>query len=72
MTHQHHSDTHYRNLTREGYPVVSLLSSKIGGPEGFTPIMSSGELPCEGQLHSRYSHGVCFQFFYAFLVCFVE
>ena len=38
--------------------MVSLLSSKIGGPEGFAPIPSSGELPCEGKLHRRYSHGV--------------
>jgi len=44
--------------------VVSLLSSKIGGPEGIAPILSSGELPCEGQLHRRYSHGVGFQIFF--------
>ena len=37
-----------------------LLSSKIGGPKGFSPIPSSGELPCEGKLHRRYSHGVGF------------
>ena len=60
-TPQHHSDTLSRNLTREYYPVVSLLSSKIGGPEGFAPIPSSGELPCEGKLHRRYSHRVGFQ-----------
>ena len=41
--------------------MVSLLSSKIGGPEGFAPIPSSGELTCEGKLHRRYSHGVGFQ-----------
>ena len=29
--------------------MVSLLSSKIGGPEGFAPIVSSSELPCEGK-----------------------
>jgi len=63
-TPQHHPDTHGRNLTREGYPVVSLLSSKIGGPEGFAPILSSGELPCEGQLHRKYFHRVGFQIFF--------
>ena len=57
MTPQHHPDTHYRNMTREGYSMVSLLSSKTGGPEGFAPIPSSGELPCKGKLHRRYSHG---------------
>jgi len=62
MTPQHDSDTHYHNLTWEGYPVVFLLSSKSGGPEGFAPIPSSGELPCGGQLHRRYSHRVGFQF----------
>ena len=41
--------------------MVSLLSSKIGGPEGFASIPSSGELPCEGKLQRRYSHGVGFQ-----------
>ena len=53
-----------RNLTWECYPVVSLLSSKIWGPEGFAPIPSSGDLPCEGKLHRRYSHGVGFQIFF--------
>ena len=62
-TPQHHPNSHFRNLTQEGYPMVSLLSSKIGG---FAPIPSSGELPCEGQLHSRYSHGVGFQIFWCF------
>ena len=62
MTPQHHPDTHSRNLTQECYLVVSLLSSKIGGPEGFAPIPSSGELLCKGQLHRRYSHRVGFQF----------
>ena len=66
MTPQHHPDTHYCNLTRESFPVVFLLSSKIGGPEGFAPIPSYGELPCEGKLHSKYSHGVGFQV----LLCF--
>ena len=61
-----HSDTLSRNLTRECYPVVSLLSSKIGGPEGFAQILSSDELPCEGKLHRRYSHGVGFQIFFCF------
>ena len=46
--------------------MVSLLSSKIGGPEGFAPIQSYGELPCEGKLHRRYSHGVGFQVFLCF------
>ena len=46
--------------------MVSLLSSKIGGPEGFAPIPSSGGLPCEGKLHRRYSHGVGFQIFLCF------
>ena len=46
--------------------MVSLLSSKIGGPEGFAPIPLSGELPCEGKLHRRYSHGVGFQIFLCF------
>ena len=31
--------------------MVSLLSSKIGNPEGFAPSPSSGELPCAGKLH---------------------
>ena len=61
-TPQHHPDTYYHSLTQEGYPMVFLLSSKSGGPEGFAPIPSSGELPCGGQLHRRYSHRVCFQF----------
>ena len=43
--------------------MVSLLSSKIGGPKGFAPIPSFGELPCEGKLQRRYSHGVGFQIF---------
>ena len=42
--------------------MVFLLSSKSGGPEGFAPIPSSGELSCEGKQHRRYSHGVGFQF----------
>ena len=42
--------------------MVFLLSSKSGGPEGFFPIPSSGELLCRGLLHKRYSHGVGFQF----------
>ena len=46
--------------------MVSLLSSKIGGPKGFSPIPSSGVLPCEGKLHRRYSHGVGFQIFLCF------
>ena len=53
---------------REGYPVVFLLSSKIGGPEGLAPIPLSGELPCEGMLHRRYSHGVGFQISLRFCV----
>ena len=66
MTPQHHPDTLSHNLTRECYPVFSLLSSKIADPEGFAPILSSGELPCEGKLHRRYSQGVDFQIlFYA-------
>ena len=56
-TPQYHSDTHYRTLTREDYPVVFLRSSKSGGPKGFAPIPSSGELPCGWQHHRRYSHG---------------
>ena len=72
MILQHHPDTHYRNLTQEGYPVVSLLSSKIGGPEGFAPIPSSGELPCEGNLYRSYSHGVGFQISCAFYVLWNE
>ena len=48
--------------------MVSLLSSKIWGPEGFAPIPSSGELPCEGKLHRRYSHGVGFQISLRFCV----
>jgi len=48
--------------------MVSLLSSKIGGPEGFAPIPSSGELHCEGKLHRRYSHGVGFQISLRFCV----
>ena len=52
--------------------MVSLLSSKIGGPEGFAPIPSSGELPYEGQLHRRYSHGVGFQIFLRFCVLWNE
>ena len=48
--------------------MVSLLSSKIGDPEGFAPIPSSDELPCEGKLHRRYSHGVGFQIFLRFCV----
>ena len=40
---------------------------KEGGPEGFSPIASSGELPFEGQLHRRYSHRVGFQFSLHFL-----
>ena len=65
---QHHSDTLFYNLTRECYPMVSLLSSKIGGREGFAPIPSCGELPCEGKLHRRYSHGVGFQISLRFCV----
>ena len=48
--------------------MVSLLSSKIGGPEGFAPSPSSGELPCEGKLHRRYSPGVGFQISLRFCV----
>ena len=48
--------------------MVSLLSSRSGGPDGFAPIPSSGELHCGGQLHSRYSHGVVFNFLCVFLV----
>ena len=40
-----------------GFPPII----KDWGPEGFAPIPSSGELPCEGKLHRRYSHGVGFQ-----------
>ena len=61
-TPQHHSATLSRNLTRECYPVVSHPSSKIGGPEGFAPIPSSGEQPCEGKLHrSGFSYFLCFE-----------
>ena len=52
--------------------MVSLLSSKIGGPEGFAPIPSSGELPCEGKLHRRSSHRVGFQIFLRFCVLWDE
>ena len=48
--------------------MVSLLSSKIGGPEGFAPILSFGELPCKGKLHRRYFHGVGFQISLRFYV----
>ena len=41
-------------------------SSKIGGPEGFAPIPSSGELPCEGKLHRGYYHRLGFQTFLCF------
>ena len=68
MTPQHHPETHYHNLTREVYPMVFLLSSKSGGPKGFSPIPSSGELPCGGQLHRRYSHRVGFQISLRFCV----
>ena len=71
-TPQHHPDTLSCNLIRECYSVVSLLSTKIGGPEGFAPILSSGELPYEGKLHKRYSHGVGFQNFFMLLECFAE
>ena len=63
MTPQHHSVTHHRNLTQEVYPMLFILSSRNGGPEGFAPIPSSGELPYEGKLHRRYSHGVGFQLY---------
>ena len=46
--------------------MMFLLSSRNGGPEGFAAILSSDELPCEGKLHRRYSHGVGFQIFFAF------
>jgi len=59
---QHYPDTHDCNLTQEGYPMVFLPSSKSGGPEGFVPIPSTGNLPCGEQLHRRYSHSVGFQF----------
>ena len=49
-------------LLPRGFPPII----KDWGPEGFAPILSSGELHCEGKLHRRYSHGVGFQiFFYA-------
>ena len=41
--------------------MLFLLSSRNGGPKGFTLIRSSIELPCEVQQHRRYSHGVGFQ-----------
>ena len=50
--------------------MVSLLSSKIGGPEGFAPILSSDELLCGGQLHMRYSHSG-FSIFFAFFLWFI-
>uniref|UniRef100_A0A8C4WPH4 tRNA (adenine(58)-N(1))-methyltransferase n=1 Tax=Eptatretus burgeri TaxID=7764 RepID=A0A8C4WPH4_EPTBU len=68
MTPQHHPNTHHRNMTLEGYPMVFLLSSKSWGPEGFAPMPSSGELPRGGKQHRRYSQpesstgGVGFQF----------
>ena len=46
--------------------MVSLLLSKIGRPEGFAPIPSSGELPREGKLHRSYSQGMGFQIFLCF------
>ena len=48
--------------------MVSVLSSKIGDPEGFAPIPSSGELPCDGKLHRRYSQEVGFQISLRFCV----
>jgi len=53
-TPQQHHHTLSRNLTQECYSMVSFLSSKIGGPEGFAPIPLSDELPCKGKLHRRY------------------
>ena len=50
--------------------MVSLLLSKIGDPEGFAPIPSSSELPCEGKLHRSYSHGVGFQIFFMLVLFF--
>ena len=41
--------------------MVFLLSLKIGDPEGFAPILSSGELPCGGEQPRRYSPRVRFQ-----------
>jgi len=68
MTRQHHPDTYNCHLTREGYPVVFLLSLKIEGPEGFAPIPSSAKMPCGRQLHRRYSHRVGFQIYLRFCV----
>ena len=51
--------------------MVFLRSSKSGSSEGFAPIPSSGELPCERQLHRRYSHGVVFPFSLRFSCCFI-
>ena len=65
MTPQHHPHTRLQS-DAGSYPMVSLLSSKSGGPEGFAPIPSSGELPCGVQLHRRYSHGVGFQIYFCF------
>ena len=48
--------------------MVSLLPSNNGCPEGFAPIPSSVELPCEGKLHRRSSHGVGFQISLRFCV----
>ena len=42
--------------------MLFFLSSKNGGLEGFAPILSTGELPCDGQLQRRNSHRVGFQF----------
>ena len=41
---------------------------KEWGSQGFVPILSSGELPCEGKLHRRYSHRVGFQISLRFCV----
>ena len=41
--------------------MLFLLSLRNGGPEGFAPIPSSGELPCGGEQPRRYSPRVRFQ-----------
>ena len=47
-----------------GFPPII----KDRGSEGFAPITSSSELPCEGKLHRRYSLGVGFQISLRFFV----
>ena len=47
-----------------GFPPII----KDWGSRRLCPIPASGELPCEGKLHRRYSHGVGFQISLRFCV----